>query len=186
VEEDGCVQEPVAGVNHAARELDEKRPGQVSVDNRRGPPRPRAEHQCAEAEEEEPRRDDVQAGRQQRPETDPAVLAGGARPGPDPGQQASRDEEKTGESQPPGEPRRTAKTATANSQPSATGRIRRTAKPAEPPSRARCGCDESRPGHEAAPASRVPASWLASAPMARNMAAARTGPGTVPRARAHG
>ena len=36
------------------------------------------------AEEEQPRREDVQAGGHQRPETDPAVPAGGARPGPDP------------------------------------------------------------------------------------------------------
>jgi len=62
----------------------------------------------AEAEEEKPRRDDVQAGRHQRPETDPAVLAGGARPGPHPGQQASCKDEKGGESQPSGEPRRPA------------------------------------------------------------------------------
>jgi len=32
------------------------------------------------------------------------VLAGGARPGPDPGQHASRDQEEAGQSQPSGEP----------------------------------------------------------------------------------
>jgi hypothetical protein len=36
------------------------------------------------------------------------VLAGEGRPGPDPGQQASREQEKTGQSQPSGEPRRPA------------------------------------------------------------------------------
>src|SRR6266487_1199606 len=95
-------------MNDSAGELDEKRPGQVSVDNRGGSPRPRAEHQCAEAEEQQPWRHNVQPGRHQRPETEPAVLAGGARPGSDPGHDASRSEEEGGESQPCGEPRRAA------------------------------------------------------------------------------
>ena len=54
--------QPVAGMHHAAGELDEKRPGQVAVDDCRRPPRPGADHQCPEPEEEQRRRDDVQAG----------------------------------------------------------------------------------------------------------------------------
>ena len=54
-------------------------------------------------------------------------------------------------------PMSTAKAATANSQPSATGRIRRRANPVGLPTRARCAFAEPRSDNVAAPRSRVPA-----------------------------
>lgn len=74
----------------------------------------------------------------------------------------------------------------ANSQPRATGRIRRAANMVGLPTSVRCGFVVSRSARVAAPTSRVPAqvhggedghdhaSWLVSAPMARNMAAPET------------